>query len=60
MRRIFDDKVGLAASRNLRPFLVQSYARDMGDAIETRMEFDAPIFACERHWGTLRMAYELL
>ena len=59
VRRIFDDRVGMAASRNLKSFLVQSYARDMGDSIETRMEFDAPIFIKGRHWGTVRMAYEL-
>ena len=58
-RRIFDDHVGMAASRNLKSFLVQSYTRDMGDAIEVRMEFDAPIFVHGRHWGTVRMAYKL-
>ena len=58
-RRIFDDRTGLAASRNLKPFLVQSYARDMGDAIELRMEFDAPLFLRGRHWGAVRMAYKL-
>jgi len=58
-RRIFDDKTGLGASRNLKPFLVQSYARDMGDAIEIRMEFDAPLFLRGRHWGAVRMAYKL-
>jgi methyl-accepting chemotaxis protein len=59
MRRIFDDRVGMAASRNLKPFLIQSYARDMGDKVDIRMEFDAPIFVAGRHWGTLRMAYDL-
>ena len=59
MRRIFDDRSGMAASRNLKPFLVQSYARDMGDAIEVRMEFDAPLFFRGRHWGAVRMAYKL-
>ena len=58
-RRIFDDKVGMAASRNLKPFLVQSYARDLGARIETLMEFDAPVFIEQRHWGTVRMAYQL-
>lgn len=58
-RRIFDDRVGMAASRNLKPFIVQSYARDMGDAVEARMEFDAPVFIHGRHWGAVRMAYEL-
>jgi methyl-accepting chemotaxis protein len=58
-RRLFTDRFGLAASRNLRPFMVQSYARDMGDKVEVCMEFDAPIFANDRHWGTVRMAYRL-
>lgn len=59
MCRIFDDRVGMCASRNLRPFLVQSYARDMGDCVEWRMEFDAPLFVAGRHWGAVRMAYRL-
>lgn len=59
-RRIFDDRVGMAASRNLRPFLVQSYARDMGGGvIALRKEFDAPLFVRGRHWGAVRMAYKL-
>ena len=29
-RRIFNDRVGLAAGRNTRPFLLQTYRRDMG------------------------------
>jgi methyl-accepting chemotaxis protein len=59
MRRIFDDKVGLAAGRNLKPFMVHRYARDMGDAIESRMEFDAPLFLRGRHWGAVRMAFRI-
>ena len=58
-RRIFNDRVGLAAARNLRPVIVQSYARDMGNCVEMRMEFDAPLFINGRHWGALRMAYKL-
>ena len=60
MRRIFNHRVGLTASRNLRPFLVQCHSRDMGDAVEKRMEFDAPIFVQGRHWGAVRMAYQLI
>ncbi len=59
VRRIFDDKVGISASRNIKPFLVQRYARDMGDKIEACMEFDAPLFFRGRHWGTVRMAYAI-
>jgi methyl-accepting chemotaxis protein len=59
VRRIFDDRAGMAAARSLQPFFVQSYARDMGDAVELRMEFDAPIFIHDHHWGAVRMAYKL-
>ena len=57
--RIFDDSVGMASARNLRPYNVQSYARDLGDCIVTRMEFAAPVFIRDRHWGAVRMAYAL-
>ena len=50
----------MTASRSLRPFLVQCHARDMGDAIEKLMEFDAPVFVQGRHWGAIRMAYQLI
>ncbi len=58
-RRICDERVALTASRSLRPFLVQSYARNMGDGFEMFMEFDAPVYAGNRHWGVVRMAYRL-
>ncbi|WP_204336592.1 hypothetical protein, partial [Proteus mirabilis] len=29
-RRIFNDRTGLASARNQRPFLLQTYRRDMG------------------------------
>jgi methyl-accepting chemotaxis protein len=29
-RRIFSDRTGLAAARNQKPFLLQTYRRDMG------------------------------
>jgi methyl-accepting chemotaxis protein len=57
-RRIFDDRAGLSAARNTRPFLVQSYARDMGNGQVVMMkEVDAPISVFGRHWGGMRMAY---
>ena len=59
MRRIFDHRVGLTASRSLQPYIVQSHSRDLGDEIVRVMEFAAPIFAGGRHWGAVRMAYNL-
>ncbi len=59
MRRIFNHRVGIAASRNLRPYLVQCHTRDYGEMSQTLMEFDAPLFAAGRHWGAVRMAYKV-
>lgn len=59
-RRIFDDRAGLSAARNTRPFLIQSYARDMGTGITIMMrEIDAPIRVRGKHWGGFRTAYKL-
>src|SRR3981189_2868434 len=59
-RRIFNDAAGLAAGRNLRAYLVQSYARDMGNGKTVMMrEIDVPIRVNGRHWGGFRTAYKL-
>ena len=59
-RRIFNDPAGLAAGRNLRPYLIQSYARDMGNGVAIMMrEIDVPIRVNGRHWGAFRTAYKL-
>ena len=51
-RRIFNDAAGLAAGRNLRSYLIQSYARDMGNGKTIMMrEIDVPIRVNGRHWG---------
>jgi methyl-accepting chemotaxis protein len=59
-KRIFDDRAGIAAGRSTRPFLVQSYLRDMGGGVTIMMrEIDAPLRVFGRHWGGFRMAYRL-
>jgi methyl-accepting chemotaxis protein len=59
-RRIFNDPAGLAAAHNLRPYLVQSYARDMGNGNTVMMrEIDVPVRVQGRHWGGFRTAYKL-
>ncbi len=58
-RRIFDDRTGLAAARNQRRFLLQTYRRDMGGGRFALMkDLSAPIFVRGRHWGGLRLAYQ--
>ena len=56
-RRIFNDRVGLAAGRNKQPFLLQTYRRDMGGGQFVLMkDISAPITVNGRHWGGLRLA----
>ncbi|HWZ37526.1 MAG TPA: methyl-accepting chemotaxis protein [Bradyrhizobium sp.] len=59
-RRIFNDAAGLAAGQNQRPYLIQSYARDMGNGNTVMMrEIDVPVRVRGRHWGGFRTAYKL-
>lgn len=58
-RRIFNDRTGLASARNQRPFLLQTYRRDMGGGEFIVMkEVAAPIVVDGRHWGGLRLAFK--
>ncbi|HSN34412.1 MAG TPA: chemotaxis protein, partial [Ideonella sp.] len=58
-RRIFADRTGLASARNTRPFLLQTYRRDMGGGNFVVMkEAAAPISVRGRHWGGLRLAFQ--
>ena len=58
-RRIFADRTGLASARNERPFLLQTYRRDMGGGCFIVMkEAAAPIRVNGRHWGGLRLAFK--
>ncbi|NLH79962.1 MAG: chemotaxis protein [Phyllobacteriaceae bacterium] len=59
-KRIFDDRTGLLAARNIRPFLVQSYLRDLGGGkIVPMKEIDIPLVIGGRHWGGFRTAYRM-
>ncbi len=59
-RRIFADRVGLAAGKSRRPFLLQAYRRDMGRGQKVLMkDVSAPIYVQGRHWGGLRLAYSV-
>jgi methyl-accepting chemotaxis protein len=58
-RRIFNDRTGLASARNQRPFLLQTYRRDMGGGkFVILKEAAAPITVAGRHWGGLRLAFK--
>jgi methyl-accepting chemotaxis protein len=58
-RRIFNDRTGLASARNTRPFLLQTYRRDMGGGnFMVMKEAAAPITVNGRHWGGVRLAFK--
>jgi len=58
-RRIFNDRTGLASARNQRPFLLQTYRRDMGGGnFVILKEAAAPITVVGRHWGGVRLAFK--
>ena len=58
-RRIFNNRTELASARNTRPFLLQTYRRDMGGGSFVVMkEAAAPITVNGRHWGGLRLAFK--
>lgn len=58
-KRIFNDRTGLASGRNTKPFLLQTYRRDMGGGrFVVLKEAAAPITVQGRHWGGVRLAYQ--
>lgn len=58
-RRVFNDRTGLASARNEKPFLLQTYRRDMGGGKFVLLkEASAPIRVAGRHWGGLRLAFK--
>ena len=59
-RRFFKDSVGLAAGKNLKPFRVQCYPRDMGGGkLMPVIDVSSPIRVKGVHWGGLRLGYSL-
>lgn len=59
-RRLFNDRTGLAAGRNQKRFLVQTYRRDMGNGNFVLMkDVSAPITVLGRHWGGFRIGFKV-
>ena len=59
-RRIFSDRTGLSAGRNQKPFLLQTYRRDMGGGTYALMkDCSAPIYVKGRHWGGFRIGFKV-
>jgi methyl-accepting chemotaxis protein len=59
-RRLFTDRAVKKVAANTKPFLLQTYRRDMGGGQFAMMkDASAPITVRGRHWGGLRLAYKL-
>ncbi len=57
-RRLFNDRSVQKAGANTKPFLLQTYRRDMGGGKFVLMkDISSPIFVNGRHWGSFRIGY---
>jgi methyl-accepting chemotaxis protein len=57
-RRLFNDRTVKKVAANTRPFLLQTYRRDMGGGNFVLMkDLSSPIFVGGRHWGAFRMGF---
>jgi hypothetical protein len=54
-KRLFDDRTGLAAAKNINPYLLQKYSRDTGEEL---YDLSVPIFFSGKHWGAIRIGYK--
>src|SRR4029077_14813453 len=57
-RRLFNDRAVKKVAANTKPFLLQTYRRDMGGGNFVLMkDLSSPIFVRGRHWGAFRMGF---
>jgi methyl-accepting chemotaxis protein len=57
-RRLFNDRAVQKVAANTKPFLLQTYRRDMGAGNFVLMkDCSSPIWVRSRHWGAFRMGY---
>lgn len=54
-KRMFNDRTGIAAARNMEPFLIQKYQRDTG---EEMYDYSVPVIIRGDHWGAIRVGYQ--
>ncbi len=57
-RRLFNDRAVRKVAANTKPFLLQTYRRDMGGGNFVLMkDLSSPIYVHGRHWGAFRMGF---
>ena len=58
-RRLFKDRAVQKVARNTKPFLLQTYRRDMGAGNFVLLkDLSSPIWVRGRHWGAFRIGYK--
>lgn len=55
-KRILNDHIGLSASKNQAPYIIQQAVLDTGEIIK---DFSVPLFVRNRHWGSIRIGYTI-
>ena len=55
-KRIFNDRTGLRAAKNMDIFLLQTYIRDTGELMN---DLSTPLIINNRHWGAIRIGYKV-
>lgn len=55
-KRIFNDRTGLRAAKNMDTFLLQTYIRDTGELMN---DLSTPLMINNRHWGAIRIGYKV-
>ena len=59
-RRLFKDRNVTKIGQNTKPFLLQTYRRDMGGGNFVLMkDLSSPIYVRGRHWGAFRVGFRL-
>lgn len=57
-KRLFNDRAVKKVAANTKPFLLQTYRRDMGGGNFVLMkDLSSPIYVRGRHWGAFRMGF---
>ncbi len=59
-RMMFNDPVGIAAARNTKPFLLQTYRAPLGKGEYALVkDCSVPVYVNGKHWGAIRLTYDL-
>lgn len=54
-KRMFNDRTGISAARNTKPYYLQSYRRDTGEML---YDMSVPLIIRGKHWGALRVGFK--